>query len=243
MIRLQAHPHGYATVQDRREHRGSERVAVQMRATLWLVALVLCVPQSKRHTRRWTVVPPLVCSSQAHATAEQLTDNSVRWTGKPVNKDVYCLEFVARRRDLGELRIEALLDGRRGPGRTPHGNFVLTGVELWLLPRRGPARRLVLESAHADHAQVGYPASAAIDGRASTGWAIQGAIPNWRRSHSLRVRVKERLRGGSGVRFRVVLRHEWGLEHSIRRVRISVRSDQYATRPASDEPPQTGQHP
>src|SRR6185295_9039458 len=56
-----------------------------------------------------------------------------------------------------------------GPGRTDHGNFVVTELELEV---RG--EKMKFASAEADFSQDGFSPEAAFDGKDNTGWAISG---------------------------------------------------------------------
>ena len=133
--------------------------------------------------------------------------------------DVYVLEF-----DLGEptftsltldvLAVPELPGG--GPGRTGHGNFVLSELVATLV--RGEERRSVgLSRAIADHHQLGTPVWApehAIDGAAGTGWAVGGGIG---RPHRLRVELAEPLHAPGAV-LELRLEQFYGSQHLIARL-------------------------
>jgi hypothetical protein len=71
---------------------------------------------------------------------------------------------------ITHLRLETLADPSlpaSGPGRTPHGNFVLS--EISLTSEGQPVR---ITAAEASAQQEGFPVSAAFDGNPTTGWAV-----------------------------------------------------------------------
>lgn len=74
------------------------------------------------------------------------------------------------------LRL-SVLSGEKGPGRADNGNFVLSELTAYRMDSAPPNTRsnLIFASAEASHAQENYPASAAIDGKLETGWAVGGA--------------------------------------------------------------------
>src|SRR3569623_244659 len=63
------------------------------------------------------------------ASGEFLDDGSFRVTGKNPDRDTYTLKFELEPRRITHVQIEALTDEKvekGGPGRTDHGNFVLS---------------------------------------------------------------------------------------------------------------------
>src|SRR5262249_3326556 len=80
---------------------------------------------------RWSVARLASAVSTGGATAEILADNSVRFSGKNPDKDTYTLNFDSDATDVTAIRLEVLTDPAlpsTGPGRTPHGNFVLSEI-------------------------------------------------------------------------------------------------------------------
>ncbi len=74
--------------------------------------------------------------SAAGAQGEILSDGSILVTGTDPDQDTYTIEFDCDAAEVSALRIDAIADDRlpkHGPGRTPHGNFVLTeaAVTVW----------------------------------------------------------------------------------------------------------------
>src|SRR5205807_428004 len=128
---------------------------------------------------RWHVAKPITIESAAGATAEKLDDGSVRFSGSNPERDTYTLVSDTGLSNVTAIQLEALTDPAlpsKGPGRTPHGNFVLSEITASIAPRNEPdkARPVKFVQAQAEFAQEGFPAIHAIDGNPKTGWAIHG---------------------------------------------------------------------
>ena len=126
----------------------------------------------------WKVVKPFKVVSERGATLSVLDDDSIRASGTNPDRDTYTIHFKATQPGLTALRLEILPDGAfpaLGPGRSDNGNFVLS--EFRVTTESTP---IILANASATHAQAGYPAAHAIDGKSDTGWAIldQAGRPN-----------------------------------------------------------------
>jgi hypothetical protein len=163
------------------------------------------------------------------ATAENLPDGSVRIGGAVAEKDTYTVTQETKgAEEILAVRIEALTDpslGGQGPGRTPHGNFVLTeiGAMVTQLPgetiryKRQPVRFV---RAEADFSQDGFAAPAAIDGKPNTGWAISGP-GNWNVNRALTLILDKPVTLPAGARWTFKLEQNYGSKHTLGRFRIS----------------------
>ena len=89
--------------------------------------------------------------------------------------DTYTVHFSTPPGEVGLLRLEALTHpglGSEGPGRTAHGNFVLSQIRVAVQPKgEGEAKPVTLASASADYEQPNYPVAAALS-EAGTGWGV-----------------------------------------------------------------------
>ena len=122
-------------------------------------------------------------------TVETLPDGSALLRGTNPETNIYTVTLESPPGEVAAVRLEALTDaalGHNGPGRTPHGNFVLTEISATVAPSDAPAKPQTIRfrRAEADGQQDGFPASAAIDGKPDTGWAIQGP-GNWNVNRAL----------------------------------------------------------
>jgi hypothetical protein len=119
----------------------------------------------------WTVLVPSSVAARDRTRLKVQADGSVLAGGPNPATESYTLSGDLAPGQIDALRIEALTDPslpRTGPGRAPHGNFVLSELKA-TVEGQAPLR---FSSASADFAQANFPASAAIDGDPNTGWAI-----------------------------------------------------------------------
>jgi hypothetical protein len=175
---------------------------------------------------RWTVARISKAVSAGGATAELLNDKSVRFSGKNPDKDTYTLTLDSDAADVFALRLEVLTDPAlpsTGPGRTPHGNFVLSEITATIAGRDAPDSNQPVKfvRAEADFAQEGFPAGHVIDGNAKTGWAIQGS-GKWNVPRTATFTLEKPINISGGARWTIKLDQQHGTQHTIGRLRASV---------------------
>jgi len=183
---------------------------------------------------RWST--PVVASATAQSGA-QLTpqsDGSLLATGPNPERDTYTVKLEAAAGGYDALRLEVIPDptlGKNGPGRTSHGNFVLSEISVKIAPKERPdeARVVKLSRAEADFSQDTFPAANAIDGNPTTGWAIHGPEPwNVRRTATFYFQDRVNLADG---RWTVELSQQHGMQHTLGRFRISLGQQNSDSRP------------
>ncbi len=175
---------------------------------------------------RYTVPQPLSVVSSEGATIEQLADGSSRFSGTNPERDTYTFVIDSNLTDVTALRIEAMADSTLpsgGPGRTPHGNFVLSEIEVSVAPLdgSGPEKRLKFVAARADFSQDGYPVAHAIDDNPATGWAINGT-GTWNVTRTALFTLSEPAGIAAGARWTVKLEQRFGSSHTLGRVRVAL---------------------
>lgn len=164
----------------------------------------------------WTVLKPIEAESQGGATLEVLGDGGVRAGGKNPDNDVLTLAFEGNPAGVAALRIELLPDNslpKKGPGRGPRGEFVLSELEVLC-----GDRRLRFDGATASAAQKGFAADAAVDGEVETGW---GVLNQPGKAHHAVFDLAEII-GKDAPALKVVLRCEHDAGHGLGRFRIST---------------------
>jgi hypothetical protein len=127
-------------------------------------------------TDPWTVLDFQSLKSEEGATLSKRADGSVHVSGPNPKRDTYVLTARVGLRGVRTFRLEALANPSLpsgGPGRAGHGNFVLTELKL-----QSNGLPLAFLGASATFEQDKYPASAAIDGRPLSGWAVNGKPGN-----------------------------------------------------------------
>jgi hypothetical protein len=177
----------------------------------------------------WLIPGSAEFTSKNGAAAEFLPDGSFRVGGKNPEKDVYTIKFDTTLRQITHLQVEAIPDenvGKGGPGRTEHGNFVLSEVEMEIQEAGSEAkpRKVKFASAEADFSQPGFPVADAIDGKPNTGWAI--AAEDNKRSHRHAIFTLAEplvLKQDASVTIRLVQNH--GSQHTLGRFRLSLGNE------------------
>lgn len=175
---------------------------------------------------QWSLVTPARVTSAGGATLEIVEQNAVLVSGTNPDQDTYTVELESTLPFVDAIRLEALSDARlpsKGPGRTPHGNFVLSEFSVQVVGADGAtlAAPLALASATADFSQEGYPAANAIDGQPTTGWAIHGPGEwNVDRTCTLVLDPNARIVGPAKLSIRLDQQH--GSQHTLGKFRIQL---------------------
>ncbi len=180
---------------------------------------------------KWPSPPPpavplasVTCDSGG--PAEILPDHSALFTDAGVDRDTYTFVFRAKPGTVDRLRLDALADAKipsGGPGRSPHGNFVLSEIQVFTRANPNSEWRPVeLAAASSPVEQPGFPAAAAIDGRPNTGWAVhKDGIPLKADKHAI-FTFKEPVAAHRTPHFMVKLVQHHGQSHIIGRVRLAL---------------------
>ena len=127
----------------------------------------------------WEVVKPTGMKSVQGAKLELREDFSVLVSGETFDTDLYEIQIDSDLTQISAIKLEVLTDPSLpslGPGRTPHGNFVLSEITAAVLNDElpGETRPLKWIRAAADFSQKDFPVTKAIDGdtESKSGWAI-----------------------------------------------------------------------
>ncbi len=175
----------------------------------------------------WSAAKVEAVSTDSGARAETLDDGSILLSGRNPESDTYTVTLEVDSAPVFALRIEALTHaslGGNGPGRTPHGNFVLGEVTVAAAPKNGgDPLSLKLTHPETDFAQDGFPAANAIDGNPKTGWAIHGP-GQWNVNRRLTLSLEKPVQLAGGSRWTVKLDQQHGSQHTLGRFRILLGS-------------------
>ncbi|MDP7017508.1 MAG: DUF1549 and DUF1553 domain-containing protein, partial [Pirellulaceae bacterium] len=175
----------------------------------------------------WTPLDPVELSSTSATTLARQDDLSVLATN---SNGLGAYKVVAHTdlQGITAVRLEALTDKRqpkKGPGRAPDGNFVLTEFELTAAAKADPAKtaKIGLENAQADFSQNVYNVATAIDGSmagSNNGWAI---APKAGASHRASFETKQDVGFDGGAVLTFLLHQQFASgQHSLGRFRLSV---------------------
>ncbi|MDA0589430.1 MAG: PSD1 and planctomycete cytochrome C domain-containing protein [Planctomycetota bacterium] len=156
-------------------------------------------------------------------------DGSYLVEGDVPDTDEYTLtaRVVETSQPISAIRVETLTDDRlpsKGPGRTPHGNFVLSDLRVYFGGKKELAKddAVKLVSGTADFSQAMFPAQNAIDGDPmKTGWAIS---PQMSKPHHADFMTEKPLTTRGENWIQVVLDQKYGGQHSIGKFRVQVRA-------------------
>lgn len=176
----------------------------------------------------WEALKPLTVESASGAALQVREDGSVLASGMLPESDVYRVVIETDLPDVRALRIEALTDPSlpsTGPGRTPHGNFVLTEFHATAAPvdDASRAKPLTLGIPSADFSQQGFEVRAANDGQRRTGWAIDDLSGHLNKARTATFPVLDWSRVGGKTRLTLTLEQTYGGQHVLGRFRIAAK--------------------
>lgn len=187
-------------------------------------------------TENWSTPKPVSAQAASGEAGKLLDDGSALFAGASPDKDSYTFIFDTDLTNVHSLRLEALTDkalSNKGPGRTKHGNFVLTEITITAAPRNAPEQvnPIKISSAKADVEQKEFPVGNAFDGKSETGWAVDAEGKKLNDNHTATFQFDAPVGFAGGTRFVVKLEQNYGGQHLIGRPRISFGA------PVSDQRP------
>lgn len=185
---------------------------------------------------QWTALGGSAASA-AGATLQLQADLAWLVTGDVPDTDDYSFQAETAPGLVTAIRLEALADPQlpsSGPGRTPHGNYVVSEMRLARLPGDGSAPvELPLARAASDFAQDGFAPEHALDGNPATGWAI---APQFGLSHWLVCELATPCELQPGDRLLVTLLQQHGSQHTLGKFRLSVTNAAQPVDPVGASP-------
>ena len=157
-----------------------------------------------------------------------LTDGSVLFTSPGPEKTEAVIHLRTTLGDVQHLKLEALTDDslpNKGPGRTPHGNFVLNEITVSSVPPQlgNKPQRIPITSATASAEQNGLPVTHAFDDHPDTGWAVHEGGKNLNETKSAVFHFGPH--NAAGPDLMIKLSQRYGGHHTMGRIRISVGVD------------------
>ncbi len=169
----------------------------------------------------WQTPTPTVTTEPADPT-RVLPDGSVLCTTNGPDKVTTTLNFNLPQGNFTSLKLEALIDDSikgKGPGRTLHGNFVVSELEVY-----AAGKLVTLQQATSTADQSGFPVTSAVDGNPNTGWGIDVPGKNIRSNQAATFTLATPITTACEVR--VVLKQFQGGHHTIGRIKVSMGSPQ-----------------
>ncbi|MFM8253050.1 MAG: PSD1 and planctomycete cytochrome C domain-containing protein [Planctomycetota bacterium] len=184
---------------------------------------------------RWSNVKVVKATAASGATLQPQEDGSYLVTGPAADVDTYTIELETELPEIAALRLETLTHaslGKNGPGRTAHGNFVLTELELRVAPGTAKAENMPesapkqapqpvkIATAKADIEQDMFPVAHAFDGNAKTGWAIHNTAQPLNQNRAATFTFEQPTSIAGPTRWTVVIKQDFGSQHTIGRFRL-----------------------
>ncbi len=165
-----------------------------------------------------TPLTPNVARAETGGTLPILENGVVDVQAADAEKNTYILQIT-----LPAGRVDGLvlhvLKGDSGPGRSAHGNFVLSEFTGYRLD--GDTRSsLRFAHAEADFSQENYPISAAIDGKMDTGWGIAGDPEGVQRDRRAVFYFEHPLELAEAQPIEIHLVQQFGNQHTLGNVRL-----------------------
>lgn len=130
----------------------------------------------------WLKSSEMTAAASKESTTLSVAGDGTVLAGGPVpDRDSYTVKFQTEPGRAALIQLEALTHeslGSGGPGRTPHGNFVLSRISVSVKPRTSARtdssqlREVPLISATADYSQPNYPVASALKSATGRGWGV-----------------------------------------------------------------------
>lgn len=180
--------------------------------------------------------PDAAVATASSSKVERQPDRSCLFSGSVPEVDTYTYTFETGAINIDRIRIETLAGkaGKAagvGPGRTAHGNFVLSGVSVSVTPsdQGAPPQTIALASAEADYSQPGFPVQDALAGKPQAGWGIGGQEG---KNHTATFHFDKPVNLPHGGKWTVILQQQYGGKHTIAHARLSLGGPEKDARPA-----------
>jgi len=176
--------------------------------------------QQGDHKVEWIVLNPETAKSRGGAILTRQPDGSILGSHFVV-KDTFTVVTTTDLKQITGIRLEALPDPSlpaNGPGASPNGNFVLTGIKV-----SADAGAVKLVRAAADHSQAGYPVASLANGGSKKGWAV---LPEIGKAHEAVFEPEHPVGESPSTKLTITLEFQSQFrDHEIGRFRISVTAD------------------
>lgn len=173
----------------------------------------------------WIAIKPAAVTSIGKQTLNVQDDASVLASGGNPATDTYEVALQAEPKPITGIRLEAMTHDslvKKSLSRA-NGNFVMTSFEVEVRPKEGDAQPVKIKQALADFAQDGFPIANALDGKPTTGWAVDGH--NKVANRQAVFIFAEPVTLPEGAQLLVRMRHDSvHAQHNIGRFRLAVTS-------------------
>jgi hypothetical protein len=170
----------------------------------------------------WQDAKPTAAESKSGTKLSVQKDSTILASGPNPATETYTLTLPLEMPGVRGVKLAVLVDPKfpnKGLSRS-NGNFVLTEVEVAMVDDKGETTPVKLAGAAADFSQDTYPIAQAIDGQASTGWAVGGHQKP--ADHAAAFTFAEPV-GGPGQKLVVKLHHDSQFPgHNVGKFRLAL---------------------
>ncbi|MBG86617.1 MAG: hypothetical protein CMO80_06925 [Verrucomicrobiales bacterium] len=180
-LKTAKHEQALAKLDDDIKQAKAELKQLESRMSEFITKLAAQISDSTKNSKKtWKLLSDAKVVSKGGKTFTQQPDGSFLASGKNPSQDVYTFEADLDLPALGSVMLEAIPDKSMKGGafaRSVNGNCVLTDV----IAEVGNGKKLEFVSARATYSQKSFGVNGAIDGKSSTGWALDGHLHKLRR--------------------------------------------------------------
>jgi formylglycine-generating enzyme required for sulfatase activity/serine/threonine protein kinase len=139
----------------------------------------VALPPTPHDRVEWTTLIPQEVQSAGGTTLTKLPDASILASGENPSQERYIVTATTPLQGITAIGLELLTHPSllsRGPGRGPHGGFVLNELTVRVSPANDPRRSksVVFERALAASSPAAGAIENAIDGTIATAWGVLG---------------------------------------------------------------------
>ncbi len=168
--------------------------------------------------------PSSVTSAKAQNSKLSIEKFFITPSGEIPDRDTYTITIESKQSDLAALRLKSFALNGKGPGRTEHGNFVLSEIEVTASPLDDSSEptKVTLHKPSASIEQDGFSVENAIDGDHATGWAIHDPNKSIQHNQQADFLFAQPVSHPSGTRFTITLHQDYGRGHTIGSFQISL---------------------
>ena len=167
------------------------------------------------------------------ATLTSNTNGQIQANGDNPASNTYVIELLADAADFTHISLFPNTVGKaKGPGRSEHGNFVLSEIVVEMTEDGESEselnwRKVPILSATSSVEQSGFELNKAFDGDDKTGWGLHGpnGIPKTASAHFKLDKSTTDHASQTAIRLKVTLKQLHGSQHTIGAFRIQLSNE------------------
>ncbi|HEX7899575.1 MAG TPA: PSD1 and planctomycete cytochrome C domain-containing protein [Planctomycetota bacterium] len=201
-----------AKLRELEKRLAKERPALLERLPAWEVEIQAQLREEVADGMKFVPLEIVSIKPVHEVTFKKLDDGSWLADGADAATETYVVTAQPPAKPVSGFQLDVLAHKSlpsRGPGRTPHGNFVLTEFKVDGLP---------LKNAAADFSQADWDVAGALDGNPKTGWAVSPQMGKDHQATFLAEAPK-----AFDAPLTITLDQQYGERHTIGRFRLLAR--------------------